>query len=96
MANLTPLIQKGVKDTAGNYSLVALMRRNQLVLNLPRGQLEKCNLNIDSQSQGFLQEGVGRKGKERGLPGVHYFHTLKPCIVCKDDCQRGPGKLVAV
>lgn len=39
-----------------------------------------------------------RKGKRksRGLPGVHYFHILKPWIVWKDDCQRGPGKLVVV
>lgn len=25
MANLTPLIQKGVKDTTGNYSLAAVV-----------------------------------------------------------------------
>lgn len=76
------------------------MGGNQLLLNLLREQLEKCNLNIDSQPEDFYKQGLGnwwsqeRKGGE--LPQVHYFHILKPWTVWKNDCQRGPGKLVVV
>lgn len=41
---------------------------NQLFLNLLRGQLEKRNLNIDSQPEGFCEEGLGKleeREKER-------------------------------
>jgi hypothetical protein len=71
---------------------------NQLFLNLLKQQLGECDLNTESQSETFYKEWgrVGREGRgeEGDLPKVHYFHILNPCIVCKDDCQRGPGKLV--
>lgn len=78
MANLTPLIQKGVKDTSGNYNLAALVGRNQLFLNLLRGQLEKCNLNIDSQSEGFYGRAEREKEKRGAARGslFSYFKAL--------------------
>lgn len=85
MANLTPLIQKRVKDTGGNYSLAAVVcvGGDQLFLNLLRGQLEKCNLNIDSQPEGFYEEGFGKlEEREKERKGVarsslfSYFKAL--------------------
>ena len=52
-----------------------------------------------NQKAFYKEEGeklVEREEKRRGWPGVYYFHILKPWIVWKDDCQRGPGKLVVV
>lgn len=81
MANLTPLIQKGVKDIAGNYTLAAVAGGNQLFLNLLRGQLEKCNLNIDSQLEGFYEEGVGkqeeREEERKGVARSSLFSYFK-------------------
>lgn len=52
-------------------------------MNLLRGQLEKYNLNIDSQPEGFYEEGLGKvEERERRRKGVarsslfSYFKAL--------------------
>lgn len=54
---------------------------NQLFLNLLRGQLEKCNLNIDSQPEGFYEAGLvkleEREKEKQGVARSSLFSYFK-------------------
>lgn len=54
---------------------------NQLFLNLLRGQLEKCNLNIDSQLEGFYEAGLvkleEREKEKKGAARSSLFSYFK-------------------
>lgn len=55
VANLTPIIQEGQKDTASNYALTPVVGKilETILWGLGSEQLEKCNLIRDGQC-GFL------------------------------------------
>ena len=71
VANLTPIIQEGQKDTASNYGLTPVVGKilETILWGLGSEQLEKCNLIRDGQ-RGFLMWVLTNLGFFKGIAAM--------------------------
>lgn len=71
VANLTPIIQEGQKDTASNYGLTPVEGKilETILWGLGSEQLEKCNLIRDGQ-RGFLMWVLTNLGFFKGIAAM--------------------------
>lgn len=88
VANLTPIIQEGQKDTASNYGLTPVVGKilESILWGFGSEQLGKCNLIRDGQ-RGFLKavltnleflKGIaGMGGNGPWLDGVHLCYSFE-------------------